>query len=61
MAIGSMWQFTQDVELRYRVRNPAYAAMCDEVDSSLRHLPPNVRSQAVDANLEPYVELAKEQ
>jgi len=51
MAIGSKWQFTQDAELRYRVRNPAYASMRDEVDSSLRDLPPNVRKQAVDAKL----------
>ena len=51
MVIGSRWQFAQDVELRYKVRNPAYAAMRDDVDNSLRHLPPNVRRQAVDAKL----------
>jgi len=51
MVIGSRWQFAHDVELRYRVRNPAYAAMWDNVDNSLRDLPPNVRRQAVDAKL----------
>ena len=51
MGIGSMWRFTQDVELRYRVRNPAYAAMRDDVYNSLRELPPNVREQAIDARL----------
>lgn len=51
MVIGSMWQFVQDAELRYRVRNPAYAAMRDDIDRSLGHLSPSVRRQAVDAKL----------
>jgi hypothetical protein len=52
MVTGSVWHFTQDTELRYKVRNPAYAAMRDDIDSSLRHLPQHARTQAVDAKLE---------
>ncbi|KLK89864.1 hypothetical protein AA309_29040 [Microvirga vignae] len=51
MVIGSTWQFAHDVELRYKVRNPAYAAMRDDIDNSLRQLPPHARKQAVDAKL----------
>jgi hypothetical protein len=51
MVIGSVWRFTQDAELRYKVRNPAYAAMRDDIDNGLRQLPPHARTQAVDAKL----------
>jgi hypothetical protein len=51
MVIGSVWHFTQDTELRYKVRNPAYAAMRDDIESSLRQLPSHARKQTVDAKL----------
>jgi len=51
MVTGSVWRFTQNTELRYKVRNPAYAAMRDDIDSGLRQLPPHARTQAVDAKL----------
>ncbi|MEE1655516.1 hypothetical protein VB618_04840 [Microvirga sp. CF3062] len=51
MSIGSVWQFTQDTELRYKVRNPAYDVMRDDIESSLRQLPSHARKQAVDAKL----------
>ncbi|MGF9763653.1 hypothetical protein AAII07_51895, partial [Microvirga sp. 0TCS3.31] len=38
-------------ELRYKVRNPAYAVMRDDIESSLRQLPPHARAQAVEAKL----------
>jgi hypothetical protein len=51
MVIGSVWRFTQDTELRYKVRNPAFAAMRDDIDNGFRQLPPHARTQAVDAKL----------
>ncbi|QRM34131.1 hypothetical protein [Microvirga sp. VF16] len=51
MAIGSVWRFTQDTELRYKVRNPAYAAMRGDIESSLRELPSHARTQTVNAKL----------
>jgi hypothetical protein len=51
MVTGSVWRFTQDAELRYKVRNPAYAAMRDDIESSLRQLPSHARNQATDAQL----------
>jgi hypothetical protein len=51
MVIGSVWTFTQDAELRYKVRNPAYAVMRDDIESSLRQLPSHARKQTVDAKL----------
>jgi len=51
MVIGSVWRFTQDVELRYKVRNPAYAVKREDIENSLRQLPPYARAQAVDAKL----------
>ena len=51
MVTGSVWRFTQDTELRYKVRKPAYAAMRDDIDSGLRQLPPHARTRAVDAKL----------
>ncbi|MGO4574216.1 hypothetical protein [Microvirga sp. 2TAF3] len=51
MVIGSLWRFTQDAELRYKVRNPAYAAMRDDIENSLRQLPSHARTQTVDAKL----------
>lgn len=51
MTMGSVWRFTQDVELRYTVRNPAYAVMRDDIASGLRELPSYARTQAVEAKL----------
>ncbi len=51
MVTGSMWRFTEDAELRYKVRNPAYAAMRDDIESGLRQLPSYVRTQTVEAKL----------
>jgi len=51
MVIGSVWRFTQDAELRYKVRDPAYAIKRDEVESSLRQLPSHARTQTVEAKL----------
>ncbi|WP_457090901.1 hypothetical protein [Microvirga sp. P5_D2] len=51
MVIGSVWRFTQDAELRYKIRNPAYAVMRDEVESSLRQLPSHARTQTVESKL----------
>jgi hypothetical protein len=51
MVTGSVWRFTQDAELRYKVRNPAYATTREDLASSLRHLPSHERTQAVDARL----------
>jgi hypothetical protein len=51
MVTGSVWRFTQDVELRYKVRNPAYAPMRDDIENSLRQLPSHARTQTVDAKL----------
>src|SRR5687768_5070943 len=38
MVIGSVWRFIQDTELRYQVRNPAYAAMRNDLDRGLHEL-----------------------
>ncbi|MBM6582213.1 hypothetical protein ILT44_18585 [Microvirga sp. BT689] len=51
MVTGSVWRFTQDAELRYKVRNPAYAVMSDDIADGLRQLPSYARTQAVDAKL----------
>jgi hypothetical protein len=51
MVIGSVWRFTQDVELRYKVRDPAFASKREEIHDSLRQLPPHARTQAVEAKL----------
>jgi hypothetical protein len=51
MVIGSVWRFAQDAELRYKVRNPAYAIMRDEVEDSLRQLPSHARTQTVESKL----------
>ncbi|KFG70565.1 hypothetical protein [Microvirga sp. BSC39] len=51
MVIGSVWTFTQNAELRYKVRNPAYAVMRDDIESSLRQMPSHARKQTVDAKL----------
>lgn len=51
MVVGSVWRFTQDAELRYKVRNPAYAIMRDEVEDSLRQLPSHARTQTVESKL----------
>ena len=36
MVTGSLWRFTEDAELRYKVRNPAYAALRDDIESGLQ-------------------------
>jgi hypothetical protein len=51
MAMGSVWRFTQDADLRYKVRNPAYATMRDDIENSVRQLPAHVRMQTVEASL----------
>jgi len=51
MVTGSVWRFIQDAELRYMIRNPAYHAMRDDIESTLRQLPSHARTQAVDAKL----------
>ncbi len=51
MVTGSEWRFTQDAELRYKVRNPAYASTREDLASGLRHLPSHERMKAVDARL----------
>jgi hypothetical protein len=51
MATGSVWRFIQDAELRYKVRNPAYATMRDDLASSLRQQPSHPRTQTVEARL----------
>ncbi len=51
MVKGSEWRFTQDAELRYKVRNPAYATTREDLASSLRHLPSHERMQVIDARL----------
>ena len=51
MLIGSVWHFIQDAELRYKVRNPAYAAMRDDIENSLRQLPSHARTQTVAAKM----------
>jgi hypothetical protein len=51
MVTGSVWRFTQDAELRYKVRNPAYANVRDDIENSLRQLPSHARTQTVEARL----------
>ncbi len=51
MVLGSVWRFTQDADLRYKVRNPAYATMRDEIENSVRQLPSHVRMQTIEARL----------
>lgn len=51
MATGSVWRFIQDAELRYKVRNPAYATMRDDIASSLRQQPSHARTQIVESKL----------
>jgi len=51
MVVGSVWRFTQDAELRYKVRNPDYANLRGDVESSLRQQPSHLRTQTVDAML----------
>lgn len=51
MAPGSAWRFTEDAELRYRVANPAYANVRDDIVNSLRELPSHARSLTVEAKL----------
>jgi hypothetical protein len=48
---GSVWSFSQDAELRYKVRNPAYLNAREEVQNSFRQLPSHARTLAVDAKL----------
>src|SRR3954451_20299385 len=48
---GSVWTFSRDAELRYKVRNPAYLNAREDVQNSLRQLPSHARTVAVDAKL----------
>lgn len=51
MVPGSTWRFTQDVELGYKVSNPAYANVHDDVVNGLRELPSRARTLSVEAKL----------
>jgi len=51
MARGSVWRFTQDADLRYKVSNPAYAGTRDDIQNSLRQLPSHARTLAVEEKL----------
>jgi hypothetical protein len=51
MATGSVWRFIQDAELCYKVRNPAYAIMRDDIASSLRQQPSHARTQTIESKL----------
>jgi hypothetical protein len=51
MVPGSVWRFTQDAELRYKVRNPAYLNIREDVQNSLRQMPSHARTLAVEAKL----------
>jgi len=51
MVSGSVWRFTQDAALRYKVRNPAYANVRDEIESSLGQLPSHARMLTVEAKM----------
>jgi hypothetical protein len=51
MVTGSVWRFTQDAELRYKVRNPAYANVRGDIENSLRQLPSHARTQTIEAKL----------
>lgn len=51
MAAGSVWRFIQDTELHYKVRNPAYATIRDDVASSLRQQPSHARTQTIESKL----------
>ncbi|MDF2812515.1 MAG: hypothetical protein K0S56_3546 [Microvirga sp.] len=51
MVRGSVWRFTQDAELRYKVGNPAYAGVRDDIQNSLRQLPSHARTLAVEEKL----------
>ncbi|MBZ6077968.1 hypothetical protein [Microvirga puerhi] len=51
MVTGSVWRFTQDAELRYKLRNPAYDTTREEIENSLRQLPSHERTLTVEAKL----------
>lgn len=51
MVRGSVWRFTQDAELRYKVGNPAYVNAREDVQNSLRQLPSHARTLAVEEKL----------
>jgi hypothetical protein len=51
MVRGSVWRFTQDADLRFKVRNPAYVNIREDVQNSLRQLPSHARTLAVEAKL----------
>jgi hypothetical protein len=51
MVRGSVWRFTQDADLRYKVSNPAYAGLRDDIQNSLRQLPSHARTLAVEEKL----------
>src|SRR3712207_1178190 len=45
MVIGWVWRFVQDAELRYKVRNPTYAAMRSDLDRGLHELSQHARDR----------------
>lgn len=51
MVQGSVWRFSQDADLRYKVRNPAYANVRSDIEGGLRQLPSHARTLAVEAKL----------
>ena len=51
MVRGSVWRFTQNADLRYKVGNPAYVNAREDVLNSLRQLPSHARTLAVEEKL----------
>lgn len=51
MIPGSVWRFTEDAELRYKVANPAFAGTRSDIENSLRELPSHERTLRVEARL----------
>jgi hypothetical protein len=51
MVPGSVWRFTRDAELRYKVANPAFAGVRSDIENSMRELPSHERTLRVEARL----------
>lgn len=51
MVPGSVWRFTRDAELRYKVANPAFAEVRSDIENSMRELPSHERTLRVEARL----------
>jgi hypothetical protein len=49
MVPGSMWRFTKDAELRYKIANPAFAGVRSDIENSMRELPSHERTLRVEA------------